>query len=196
MREIDPQSETRLTEALRRLAASSSQSAPSKLGAGLLGEFRRYHTRRRRIRQTSLAALVACVALAVSLVFLHRPLQQNSQTARLPGTAASVPEKPAAVPPTPTAAAVPHTVMTPKLTSSRQKNSKPRATSVSSAFLALPGYDPEVPTDGLHVVRVQLPASALWKLGAPMSADAGSRRMTADFVVSQDGTPFAVRLVQ
>lgn len=50
--------------------------------------------------------------------------------------------------------------------------------------------------EDLQVVRVQLPASALWKMGAPMLADAGERRMTADFVVGQDGTAYAVRLVQ
>jgi hypothetical protein len=63
-------------------------------------------------------------------------------------------------------------------------------------FLALPGYDPAVPADELHVVRVQLPASALWQMGAPVSPDLGARRFMADFVVSQDGTPYAVRLVQ
>jgi hypothetical protein len=63
-------------------------------------------------------------------------------------------------------------------------------------FLALPGYDPGVPADELHVVRVQLPGSALWQMGAPVSPDLGARQFMADFVVSQDGTPYAVRLVQ
>jgi hypothetical protein len=62
--------------------------------------------------------------------------------------------------------------------------------------LALPAYDPSVPLDDLQVVRVQLPASALWKMGAPMPPDASERRMLADFVVGQDGTAYAVRLVQ
>jgi hypothetical protein len=64
------------------------------------------------------------------------------------------------------------------------------------AFLALPDYDPTVPMDQLNVVRVRLTESALWKMGAPVPADAGARPVMADFVVSQDGTPFAVRLVQ
>jgi hypothetical protein len=41
-----------------------------------------------------------------------------------------------------------------------------------------------------------VPASALWQMGAPVSPDSGARRFMADFVVSQDGTPYAVRLVQ
>ncbi|HZD92915.1 MAG TPA: hypothetical protein VE133_01595, partial [Candidatus Sulfotelmatobacter sp.] len=64
MREIDPQSEGRLTEALRRLAASSSKGAPPQIGAGLLGEFRHYHARRRRIRRAGILALVVCITLA------------------------------------------------------------------------------------------------------------------------------------
>jgi hypothetical protein len=60
----------------------------------------------------------------------------------------------------------------------------------------LPGYDPAVPADELRVVRVQVPASALWQMGAPVSPDSGARKFMADFVVSQDGTPYAVRLVQ
>jgi hypothetical protein len=195
MREIDPQSETRLTEALRRMAASSSQSASPELGAGLLNEFRRYHARR-RIRQTGLAALVACLLLAASLVFMHKSPQQQSQAAKLHGPAADTPQKPTSISPAPAVAAAPHTVKMPGLAAARPKSSKPQASTVSRTFLALPGYDPAVPTDELHVVRVQLPASALWRVGAPVAADAGSRRMTADFVVSQDGTPFAVRLVQ
>ena len=50
--------------------------------------------------------------------------------------------------------------------------------------------------DELRVVRVQLPASALWQMGAPLNSDTANRRMLADFVVGQDGTPYAVRLVQ
>ncbi|HEY7402005.1 MAG TPA: hypothetical protein VIB39_00655 [Candidatus Angelobacter sp.] len=196
MREIDPQSETRLTEALRRLAASSPQSASPQLGAGLLGEFRRYHTRRRRIRRTATTALVACLALAVSLVFTHKSPQQSSQSTGRHDTTAGVPEKQAS-PPAPVAGArPPNTGKTPKLVSTKPKGSRPQTVSANRTFLALPGYDPAVPVDELHVVRVQLPASALWKVGAPVTADSGSRRMTADFVVSQDGTPFAVRLVQ
>jgi hypothetical protein len=197
MREIDPQSEPRLTEALRRMAAASPQSAPPELGAGLLGKFRRHHTRRRRVRRLGIAGLVSCLALAISLVVLHKSPPQHSQIASLPGAATGVPEKQASASPVPITAAPPRaTVNTPRQVSSQAKGAKPQATSAGRAFLALPGYDPAVPTDELHVVRVQLPASALWRVGAPVGADAGSRRMTADFVVSQDGTPFAVRLVQ
>ena len=196
MREIDPHSETRLTEALRRLAAASSQSAPPEVGAGLLGEFRRHHTRRRRIRRLGIASIVACVALAVALAGMHTPAK-NSQSAGLPATSVGTPEKQetqAATPPAPPAVTASH--VKPRQIPARHKNSGPSASVANRAFLALPGYDPTVPLDELHVVRVQLPASALWQIGAPMIASAGTHNITADFVVSQGGTPYAVRLVQ
>jgi hypothetical protein len=78
------------------------------------------------------------------------------------------------------------------------KHIRPKASRAQARrqFVALPGYDPAVPANELHVVRVQLPASALWQMGAPVSPDSGARRVMADFVVSQDGTPYAMRLVQ
>jgi hypothetical protein len=60
----------------------------------------------------------------------------------------------------------------------------------------LPGYDPAIPAEELSIVRVRVPANALWQMGAPVSPDSGARKFMADFVVSQDGTPYAVRLVQ
>jgi hypothetical protein len=79
-----------------------------------------------------------------------------------------------------------------------RKNTQPKATTTaySRKFLALPGYDPAVPADELHVVRVRVSSNALWQMGAPVNPDGIGRRVMADFVVSQDGTPYAVRLVQ
>jgi hypothetical protein len=82
-----------------------------------------------------------------------------------------------------------------------KKHMKPKTANSDIAasrrqFLALPGYDPAIPAEQLSIVRVQLPASALWQMGAPVSPDSGAQRFMADFVVGQDGTPYAVRLVQ
>jgi hypothetical protein len=201
MREIDPQSEPRLTEALRRLAASARQSAPPETGAGLLSEFRRHHTRRRRIRRATIGVMAACLTVAAGLV-AWRSLSQDRPGRGTPAQTATVPEKQrenaAQSPPAHVAAAHPQPGM--KHAPAKKSATGAMAAIATSAanrqFLALPGYDPAVPLDELHVVRVQLPASALWKMGAPISADADPRQVTADFVVSQDGTPYAVRLVQ
>lgn len=195
MPEINPQSEARLREALRRLGASSRQSAGPEIGAGLLQEFRRHHARRRMVRRTGIAALAAGIALAAGLVSLHKPTQsQNAGTPSIavPPRVSDTPAKPAASVQTASAPTKPHA----RGTSANNHTATNATVAGNRQFLALPGYDPAVPPDQLQVVRVQLPASALWQIGAPISADAGPQKMTADFVVSQDGTPYAVRLVQ
>jgi hypothetical protein len=190
MREIDPQSEARLTEALRRLASGSRQSAPEELGADLLIRFRRHHARRRWMRRGGLLAVAAAIAFVAVWSTRSTPHSGHQNIARTEPAnrqttspsapaqlVASAPESPAALP----------------VKSPRPKRAPSAA---NRAFLALPAYDPSVPLDDLQVVRVQLPASALWTIGAPVPADVGERRMLADFVVGQDGTAYAVRLVQ
>jgi len=190
MREIDPQSE-RLTGALRHLAASSPQSAPPEVAAGLLGEFRRHHAQRRRRRTIGILAVAACLVLAA--YWSSRPLLQRHSSQENFARAVTHSDQGTSSPAAPIVATVPKQ---PQRAVGRPHPPKPLSTQENRAFLALPAYDPTVPMEDLQVVRVQLPASALWKMGAPMLADAGERRMTADFVVGQDGTAYAVRLVQ
>jgi hypothetical protein len=195
MREIDPQSEARLTEALRRLAAESPQSAPLAISAELAGKFRRHHARRRLVRRGGMLALIGLAAIAVWV--WQSPGQLHSGRESYAKTPSGPAQENPGVPPAPVVA---HGSDQPKQKfaprQARRQAQRPAAVAVSRPFLPLPAYDPSVPTDDLQVVRVQLPASALWKIGAPVPADAGERRMTADFVVGQDGTAYAVRLVQ
>ncbi len=196
MREIDPQSgnassDAQLTGALRGLAASSPQGAPAEVGAGLATAFRRHHARRRLVRRVSVGALAACLALAIGLILI-RPAHQVP-------TKANVQQQPSAVPvKAPEATTIAKAAPTLPRPAAKHVKPKDKNNIVASRrqFLALPGYDPAVPADELHVVRVQLPGSALWQMGAPVSPDSGARQFMADFVVSQDGTPYAVRLVQ
>jgi hypothetical protein len=199
MREIDPQSgdlksDARLSQALRGLAASSGRGAPAEVGAGLTVAFRKHHRRRRLVRRVSIGAIAAGLAVVVGLISL------GSRSPHQVPAKGMVQEQPTAVPvKTPGAATVAKVVTDP--TRPVTKHVKPKFTNSSLAasrrqFLALPGYDPAVPVDELHIVRVKVPASALWQMGAPVSPDSGARKFMADFVVSQDGTPYAVRLVQ
>ncbi|HEY1939429.1 MAG TPA: hypothetical protein VGJ33_15980 [Candidatus Angelobacter sp.] len=203
MREIDPQSgdplkdaatDERLSEALRGLAASSRCGAPIEIGAGLATAFRRHHARHRLVRRVSVAALAACLALAAGVTSLlsHSPHQVPEKEI--------VQEQPSSA-----LARDPHAMAIAKAATTRprpvKKQVKPKAANsnlaaASRQFLALPGYDPAIPAEELSIVRVRLPASALWQMGAPISPDSGARKFMADFVVSQDGTPYAVRLVQ
>lgn len=202
MREIDPQSgdplkdnaaDARLTDALRGLAALSRRGAPAEVGAGLVTAFRRHHARRRMVHRASIAALAACLVLAAGLISIR-----SRHAAPVKET---VKEKPTAVPvKAPEAVTVAKTDGEPP--QPVKKQTKPKSTSNNLAaasrreFLALPGYDPAIPAEELSIVRVRVPASALWQMGAPVSPDSGARKFMADFVVSQDGTPYAVRLVQ
>jgi hypothetical protein len=63
-------------------------------------------------------------------------------------------------------------------------------------FLALPSYDPNMPTDGLRIIRLEARGSDIRLTGAPVSEELAERRVVADFVVGHDGTPYAVRFVQ
>jgi hypothetical protein len=140
----------------------------------------------------SVAVLAACLALAFGLISIHS--RHEAPVKEI------VKEQPSVVPAkTSQGVTIAKAITTPSLPV--KKHVKPKALNRTLAasrrqFLALPGYDPAVPVDELHVVRVRVPASALWQMGAPVSPDSGARKFMADFVVSQDGTPYAVRLVQ
>jgi hypothetical protein len=204
MHEVDPQSdlpsedrtEARLTDALRRMAAASRQGARPEVGAGLISAFRRHHARRRNIRRMRFGVLALVIVMVAAAISFRKP-----PTA--PNTAQQIPAKA-----TETGANAPSTNhetvpvekagTTPVKSAVRQRPTRMRTVSATAnqVFVALPAYDPQVPLDQLQVVRVQLPPSALWQMGAPISANYGTRRMTADIVLSQGGTPYAVRLVQ
>jgi hypothetical protein len=196
MSEIDPQSDSRLTEALRRLTASSQGGAPPEIGAGLLTAFRRRHARRRLVRRMRVAALAACLLLAASL-WMRRPSHPPPRAATVsvssPGVRSKAPERTVT---TSGAATTSVAAAQPRPVARRASPKAPWRAAANPQFVALPAYDPRIPLDELRVVRVQLPASALWQMGAPLNSDTANRRMLADFVVGQDGTPYAVRLLQ
>ncbi len=197
MHEIDPQSgdlksDARLSEALRGLAASSGGGAPAEVGAGLAAAFRRHHARRRLVRRASVAALAACLALAAGLISMRSRHEAPSREI--------VKEQPSVPTKSPDVTTIAKAVTTPPRSAKKQAKPKSANSNLAAAsrreFLALPGYDPAIPAEQLSIVRVRVPASALWQMGAPVSPDSGARKFMADFVVSQDGTPYAVRLVQ
>ena len=66
----------------------------------------------------------------------------------------------------------------------------------SDAFVALPSFDPAAPTDGLEIVRLEMPATVLRLVGFPIREDVSEYRVVADVLLAQDGTPYALRFVQ
>ncbi len=146
---------------------------------------------------SALPGFVACFLATAGLLFLQtprtpRPVQNAAQNAIQ-----------AHVEPAQTPVQAPEAIQTASIPAEKpravRKLSRPKVTTSTVAysreFVALPGYDPEVPAADLHIVRVQLPTSTLWQMGAPINPTGLDRRVLADFVVSQDGTPYGVRLV-
>ncbi len=65
----------------------------------------------------------------------------------------------------------------------------------ASDFIALPYADDPDGVEGATVVRVELSGPALASLGMPVSLAGSSGSISADLLVSDDGTPQAIRLL-
>jgi hypothetical protein len=79
--------------------------------------------------------------------------------------------------------------------SATTSQSGPSATESASDFIALPYADDPDGVEGGTVVRVELSGPALASLGMPVSLAGSSGSIPADLLVSDDGTPQAIRLV-
>lgn len=195
MSEIDPQFERgtddRLKRAMRNLAATSQHGASAEIGVGLTTAFRRHHARRRRVLRIRLAGLMACVLVIAGLFFMRTSHpEKNSAQAQVEHSVVAI-----KAPEVTQTASVPKQKPRP-VRKSMQPRIAPSTVEYSREFVALPAYNAVIPTEDLHIVRVQLPTSTLWQMGAPINPAAPDRRVLADFVIGQDGTPYGVRLVQ
>ncbi|MGA7854780.1 MAG: hypothetical protein WCA15_15745 [Candidatus Acidiferrales bacterium] len=183
---------------------ASDLQAPPKIEATLLREFRREKSQAasRRLRlQLAVVGIAAAILLVLGLSF-HRP--QPVAPGKTPSVSAST------VAPVPSrlgsrersAPTIPAnaTTIEPKATRSRATADKTAApdsgpTEYATAYVPLPyAYDPS-DLEGGAVVRVVLPRAALISYGLPVEAMGVSDQVTADMVVSEDGTPQAIRLV-
>jgi hypothetical protein len=185
------QPDNRMSAALRHLRAIAPRSAPTALGDRLKGEFRRYQLRRRRDRNARILLAAACLAASVGALLILRPRTSNTAEIHEPiqttlpsnanVSAGSTEPRPKQL----------RTVRNHGL--SRTRN---RPASAADRFVALPTFDPAIPIDHLEMVRVDLPGRALRLVGFPVSEEVADRRVVADVLLAQDGTPYALRLVQ
>jgi hypothetical protein len=179
--------------------------APPRIEAALLRQFRgeRSASSSRRLRR-QLAALGAAAAalLALGLSF-HRPRAWAPDKAPALSASAATPASSPKTKPSPdsrssSAPAIlnvqPKTARAPA-PEEKTAATENDATEYATAYVLLPyAYDPS-DFEGGAVVRVVLPRAALVSYGLPVEAMGVSDQVTADMVVSEDGTPQAIRLV-
>lgn len=67
---------------------------------------------------------------------------------------------------------------------------------IATDFFPLMNRESLTQLDGGHVVRVELPRSALMSFGLPMNMDRANERIKADVVVGNDGLARAIRFVR
>jgi hypothetical protein len=190
--------------ALGRIAQQTAElQVPPRIEAALLREFQRGRSvasSRRLQWQLAVLGAAAAVLLAIGLSF-HPP--QTATPDKAPSVSAS--SAPAASTgeargsqrsTTPLIANVQPRVARTKTPAQKTAASDVDATEYATAYVPLPyAYDPSG-LEGGAVVRVVLPRAALVSYGLPIEGMGVSDQVTADMVVSQDGTPQAIRLVR
>jgi hypothetical protein len=176
---------------LRSASVNAPQSAPPALGETLKSEFRRHHIRRRRARNARILLVAGCLVASVMTFLSLRPRPSNIAAIREPVQTA--PPRPANV-----------AVEQPESNSTQRKSIRKPASSQTrkkpeiapDRFVALPTFDFAIPIDHLEIVRVNLSGRDLRLVGFPVSEEIADRRVVADVLLVQDGTPYALRLVQ
>lgn len=177
--------------------------APPRIEEALLREFRREKsvTSSRHLQwQLGVLGAAASVVLVIGLWF-HRPRPATPDKA--PSVSASTanpaPSTPAPLdlqrPIAPVFANVQPKKNRTKTPAQKAPTSDADAIEYATAYVPLPyAYDPSG-LEGGAVVRVVLPRAALVSYGLPIEGMGVSEQVTADMIVSQDGTPQAIRLV-
>jgi hypothetical protein len=184
VRELN-QREERLAAALRELAAVSRQGASPELELMLKDSFRRHHARRRVLR-LRVATFAICV-LALGLSFLLRFAWNNN--AVQPAVVRTIPPEEVSAPPQASVFRMSRPIVR------ARPGPRSNRSAVTNAFVALPSFAMVPAGDELRVIRLEMPGADLRLVGAPVGEEIAGRRVTADFVVGHDGTPYAMRLV-
>ena len=181
------QSDERLSSALRELAACSRQHASPEVGVQLKDAFRRHHMRRRNIRRARIAVIAVCFAVLATIPFFRKTVLKSAshETAAIH----TIPPQEVIFPTEFSASSNTRPVP-------RKSFMRPERPTLSDAFVALPSFDVIPAGDELRVIRLEMPGEDLTLVGAWVPEGIARRRVTADFVVGHDGTPYAVRLVQ
>ena len=173
-----------LTAALHSLAARHRfDAAPPRVEAALLSAFRQQHASAPRLRRVSGWLAVSTVGLAAAALFSilltgYRP-ERSPESPSEPASAPRGTNRPA---------------VSPRVTWAEYAADGETAEQAAAAYIPLAAdFDPSW-MEGGAIVRVVLSRPALESLGVPVSTGTDGQ-MVADMVVSYDGTPEAIRLV-
>jgi hypothetical protein len=184
------QPDSRLSAALRRLGSIAPPGAPLVLGDMLKEEFRRHHIRRRRNRNARILLAAACLTASVGTFLILRPRPSN---------VAAIHESLQTTPPSKTNILVgltePQTTRLKAINKHASNKRRKNPVTAENRFVALPTFDPAIPIDHLQMVRLDLPGRDLRLVGFPVREEIADRRIVADVLLAQDGTPYALRLV-
>ena len=162
-------SEELLSEGLRRLGRSSPQAAAPELERVLIQSFHRHHRRRRTLR--------FAIAVAVCLGIVSGLLCWRLVTANPPQRSASS-----------------HRIDQQSFTSPAPEIHN-FGDADAATFVALPSFALSSPDEGLRILRVEMPVSALRLLGARVNDELSTQQIVADILVGADGTPYAFRII-
>jgi hypothetical protein len=186
--------------ALRNLAQQSSSSAASpRVEAALLCEFQRVKQagqQGRIYRQLAILSTAAAILLALGLGVHYRIVSQARNTP--PQVASTVVTPSAETPVTSATSALSNSSTAESAANTQSKSAsvnQPDDNEYAEEFVPVPYADDPAALEGGAIVRVTLPRSALASFGLSITESDGTERVSADLVVSQDGTPQAIRLV-
>jgi hypothetical protein len=173
-----------LTAGLHSLAAQHRfDAAPPRVEAALLTAFRQQHAPAPRLRRVGGWLAVSTVGLAAAALFAIL------LTGYRPGKSPASPSAPASPPRQTNRPAIP-----PRVTWAEYAAEGETEEQAAAAYIPLAAdFDPSW-LEGGAIVRVVLSRPALESLGVPVIAGSDGE-MVADMVVSYDGTPEAIRLV-
>jgi hypothetical protein len=169
--------------ALRNLTQhNAGREAPPRVEAALLREFQasKLEGSRRRVHgQLAALGAAAAILLALGLGVQHRIASQPHKATPQEASLATAPGAEAS------ATAAQHAAAA----------SEADEDEYATEFVPLPYADDPAALEGGAIVRVTLPRSALPSFGLPIAESDGTDTVFADLVVSEDGTPQAIRLV-
>ncbi len=181
------QSDPKLLEGLRAMAADGPREAPASVEERLLGALRR-RTRARR-RNLGLAMGAGAVAAGIAMMLWIRPAP-----AVAPAYVASL-NVPAVQGAVASAAVAPTVLQTPPKAAPVRRRHR-RDTEVAMNFYRLPDTEDLPPVESATIVRVRLPMSSLRLMGFPVSEEQAAESVQADVLLGQDGLARGVRLVE